>query len=384
MKVLFLVSDANARGGTEILAYNLLDRLNSIGVDCYLLSRWQYKGDNPKVLSFSDVDFQKWLKISNSPINKLFGNVFSDRFFKKIFFRLASEFQVDWIINHTYDLIGAVPTADNIRSAQIFNWSVKGYEKNLKYEVSKKNIAVRILSKIALCSLVNRWHRSISRMDKLIVLSDAAQAEMKSICPKIEDSQLVTISDPLMQTTDSIHISNLKNKNIVFVGRLSQEKGVMRLLRIWKIISNRLPDYSLSIYGEGHMKDVMLRYIFNNDLGRIDFKGFEKDLEKIYSHADLCLMTSDTEGFGMVLIEAMYYGVPCVSFDCPVSPKEIIADAGVTVPCFDEDAYADAVVRLLQDPERLKNLQQKSIERARDFYIDKVIDKWMTLLNSKE
>ena len=116
----------------------------------------------------------------------------------------------------------------------------------------------------------------------------------------------------------------------------------------------------------------------------IEFKGFEKDLEKIYTNADLCLMTSDTEGFGMVLIEAMYYGVPCVSFDCPVSPREIIGDAGVTVPCFDEEAYADAVVNLLQDSERMRTQQQKSIERARDFYIDKVIDKWMVLLNSKD
>ncbi len=384
MRVLFLVSDANARGGTEILAYNLLDKLNSAGVDCYLLSRWQYKGDNPKVLSFSDADFQKWIGLSNNPLNKLLGNVFSDRFFKKIFCRFASELQVDWIINHTYDLVGTMPTNDGINTAQIFNWSVKGYEDNLRNEVNKKNFASRILSRIALRLLIHRWHKAIPQMYKLVVLSKAAQQEIKAVCPLVKESQLVTISDPLMQIIDSTHVSSLKNKNIVYVGRLSQEKGVMRLLSVWERISKRLTNYTLSIYGEGHMKDEMHKYVADKNVERINFKGFEIDLEKIYTGADLCLMTSDTEGFGMVLIEAMYYGVPCVSFDCPVSPKEIIGDAGVTVPCFDEEAYANAVVNLLQDSDRMKNMQQKSIERARDFYINKVTDKWMALLNSKD
>lgn len=384
MKILFLVSDANARGGTEILAYNLLDRLNSVGVESYLLSRWQYKGDEPRVLSFSDVDFKKWHLISNNPINKLMGNFLSDRFFKKILYKIASDLQVDWIINHTYDLVGAMPTNSGISTGQIFNWSVKGYEENLKNEVHKKNFASRIVSCIALESLRCRWHKAIPNVDKLIVLSDAAQLEMKAVCPAVKESQLVTIPDPLMQTTDSSRVSDLRNKNIVFVGRLSQEKGVMRLLKIWERISKQLPDNTLYIYGEGHMKEAMLRYISVKQIEHIEFKGFEKDLEKIYTGADLCLMTSDTEGFGMVLIEAMYFGVPCVSFDCPVSPKEIIGDAGVTVPCFDEEAYAEAVVNLLQNPEQMRVLQQESIERARNFYIDKVIEKWMELLNSRD
>lgn len=102
-------------------------------------------------------------------------------------------------------------------------------------------------------------------------------------------------------------------------------------------------------------------------------------MEDIYTHADLLLMTSDTEGFGLVLIEAMYYGVPCVSFDCPISPKEIISDAGITVPCFDEGTYAQKIVETLSDEKILMTLQHKAMCRARDFYLDKIIEKWRKL-----
>ena len=131
------------------------------------------------------------------------------------------------------------------------------------------------------------------------------------------------------------------------------------------------------------MQDEMKRFIQSNDLPRIELKGFSSDLKNIYTHADLCLMTSDTEGFGMVLIEAMYYGVPCISFDCPISPKEIIADAGLTVKCFDEIAYANVVVELLKNKEKVKYLQQAAIDRAKDFYINKVTKLWQQMLNSK-
>ena len=110
------------------------------------------------------------------------------------------------------------------------------------------------------------------------------------------------------------------------------------------------------------------------------FKGFCNDLEQIYTQSDLLLMTSDTEGFGMVLIEAMYFGVPCISFDCPVSPKDIIANAGVTIPCYDEKKYAETIISLLKNDVFLRKLQQRSITRAQDYYIDKIIKKWENLI----
>lgn len=383
MKVLFVVSDSTAHGGTEILTFNLMCELQRLGVKCYLISRNLYEGDNQFVLNMGQAELLRYRKLLNSPLNKITGSRISDTYLKEVIRKVAKDLLVDWIVNHTYDMCAAIPTDGLWQTAQVFHWSVDGYEKNLKSVIQKKSFIPRTLSIVSLRTIMKRWHKAISQFDRLVCLTTAAFSEIKRIGQLATQSRICHIPDPLMQIQESMEVSSLKNKTIVYVGRLSHEKGVMRLLRIWKRISSQIEDYTLKIYGDGNMKDEMERYIHSQQLHRVELMGFSSDLKGIYTHADLCLMTSDTEGFGMVLIEAMYYGVPCISFDCPISPKEIIADAGVTISCFDEDAYANAVIELLNDKDKLKELQRKSIERAKDYYINKVTALWLQMLNSK-
>lgn len=382
MRVLFVVSDANSRGGTEILAYHLLHKLNEIGIECYLISRYYYQGDNPMVLSFSESECEQLKKLASNPFNKLSGNKSYDALLQRFLEKVVEQLHPDWIVNHTYDLISALPDIENIRTAQVFNWSVNGYEQSLYNTAAAKRGINVILARFSLRNIMRRWHKSIERMDRLVVLTQSAHSELSAMVHPDKTDRITVIQDPLMHSSDSPIVSSLNNKNIVFVGRLSPEKGVMRLLRIWKQVCSRLNDYTLSIYGEGHMRPFMEQYIAANSLPRVQFKGFCSDLEEIYVHADLCCMTSDTEGFGMVLIEAMYYGVPCISFDCPVSSSEIIADAGMTVPCFEEETYASEVVKLLADTIRMKHLQRNAVRRARDFYINKILSLWQEMFNS--
>lgn len=383
MKVLFVVSDSTAHGGTEILTFNLMRELQNSGVDCYLISRYIYNGENSHVINMTQAEFSRYRQMLNSPLNKITGSRHSDTYLKDVIRKVAKELQVDWIVNHTYDMCAAIPTDGPWQTAQVFHWSLEGYENNLKSVIQKKSFIPRTLSIVSLRATIKRWHKAISQFDRLVCLTTAAFSEVQRIGQLSTQSRICHIPDPLMQTQESTEVSSLNNKTIVYVGRLSHEKGVMRLLRIWKRISSQIDNYTLKIYGDGNMKDEMERYIHSQQLPRVELMGFSSDLKGIYTHADLCLMTSDTEGFGMVLIEAMYYGVPCISFDCPISPKEIIADAGVTVSCFDEEAYANAVIELLNDKDRLKELQRKSIERAKDYYINNVTALWQQMLNSK-
>lgn len=383
MKVLFVVSDSTAHGGTEVLTFNLMHELQRQGVDCYLISRNLYKGENTHVLNMEHTELSHYRKLLNSPLNKITGNRHSDTYLKNVIRIVAKELQVDWIVNHTYDMCAAIPMDGSWKTAQVFHWSVEGYERNLKSVVQQKSFLNRILSIISLRATIRQWHKAIPQFDRQVCLTKVAYTEIQRAGKLTTPSGICHIPDPLMQSQKCTEVSSLDNKTIVYVGRLSHEKGVMRLLRIWKQVSAQLVDYTLKIYGDGYMMDEMEQFIKSNSLPRVELMGYSSDLKGIYTDADLCLLTSDTEGFGMVLIEAMYYGVPCVSFDCPISPKEIIADAGVTVTCFDETAYANAVVGLLNDKGRLKELQLKSIARAKDFYIDKVISRWLNMLKSE-
>lgn len=457
MKILFTIADANLRGGTEILAFHLLHELNACGVECRLLSVVPYHGEEPMVVSFAKSDYEEWARLLANPLNKLKGNNRSDAFLRQLISMKAEELGAEWIINHTYDMCAAIPTDGRWKTAQVFNWSIRGYESSLENIIRKKGFVGRVLSMMGLNAQRSRWHKALPAFTRLVMLTDAAHAEAKEVCPSVVDEQLVTIPDPLMQTEDSKVLTSLQNKNVVFVGRLSHEKGVMRLLRIWEHVSKHLSGYTLSIYGNGDCLAEMRSWLEANGMeymveaspnvnvhkfsanfsvntsfesghelsgittncsindsfvdthphqadttdgkniinenfvairgnlcskekNMVEFKGFCNDLAEIYTNADLLLMTSDSEGFGMVLIEAMYYGVPCITFDCPVSPKEIIADAGIAVPCFDEEQYADEVIKLLCEPERMKALQQKATERAGEYYINKVVGLWKQMI----
>ena len=380
MKILFVISDSTAHGGTEILAFNVMHKLQEKGIECFMFSRYIYKGDNSYVLNMSQEDFVYYHRLKSSSVNKLMGGKMANLFLKDVIQKTAEKLQVDWIINHTYDLCPAIPTRGNWQTVQIFHWSIKGYEDVLKKFIRKKSLIPFLLSSLSLNNSIKRWHEAIPRFTRLVSLTKTAYSEIQKAGGLSTIDDIFYIPNPLMYTKPSKVVSSLNNNKIVYVGRLSYEKGVMRLLRIWELISKKMPDYTLEIYGDGHAQKDMENYIHSHNLHHVILKGFSSDLKEIYTNSDLCLMTSDTEGFGMVLIEAMYYGVPCVSFDCPVSPKEIIADAGIAIPCFDEEMYASRVIELLSDKEMLKKYQSKSIERAKDFYIDKVIDLWLEML----
>lgn len=376
MKALFTIANANLRGGTEILAFNLLHELDAAGMDCWLLSVVPYRGEDSRVVSFADDDYRVWEMLQTKPANKLAGSARSDALLRSLIDAKAAELKVEWIINHTYDICAAIPTDGKYKTAQVFNWSIRGYEDSLTVIIRKKGILGRMLSSLSFSRQRARWHKALPEFTRLVVLTDAAHEEIIETCPTVNPEKLVTIPDPLMHNEDCQVLSSLQNKNLVFVGRLSREKGVMRLLRIWERIVKELPDYTLSIYGTGDMKQEMEAFVAEHKLPGVKFMGFCNDLAQIYTHADLLLMTSDSEGFGMVLIEAMYYGVPCITFDCPVSPKEIIADAGIAIPCFDEGKYATGVLNLLLDSRCLKNMQVNAIIRAKHYFAQEVVSKW--------
>jgi glycosyltransferase involved in cell wall biosynthesis len=145
-------------------------------------------------------------------------------------------------------------------------------------------------------------------------------------------------------------------KTFVACGRFDKLKGFARLITMFDALKQRLPDWDLVIVGDGEDRALLEGQVDQAKVrDRVFFPGWVADMESVFLSGDLFVFPSVSEGFALVLAEAMACGLPCVSYDCKVGPAEIIRDGvdGVLVPLGDETAFSAAMLRLAtDDPER--------------------------------
>ena len=125
--------------------------------------------------------------------------------------------------------------------------------------------------------------------------------------------------------------------------------------------------------------------IIENQLENIIFlKGVTNDVQKEFLDASLCVMTSRYEGFGLVLLEAMTCGVPCVSFDCEFGPNEIIKDDhnGFLVPVANVKLLADKICLLIENRKLRINMGNKAKESANKFNLNSIMTEWNGLFEN--
>lgn len=378
--VIIFIDDINLQGGTEIMAINLMNALNSHGVRCSILSKSTYLGEASNILSLNKAIQQEYNQISQHFFNKVFRFKKHWQCLELVLSRIICQLHPKLFINFTYDLLPAIPLSKGCIMCGILHWSVNGYNDSIKKLIQRKSLLARIISMF----LFNREGRYIKEqlhlLDRIIVLTQAGKQEVLSLNRCIKTEQIDVIPNFIPFDTFSKEVSTLTNRTIIYVGRLNSEKGCYRLLNIWERVWKQHPDYHLNIFGEGTEKRAMQTIVTERGIQNIQFCGFKKSLKEIYDKADILLCTSESEGFGLVLVEAMHFGVVPVSFDCPVSPRELIQDAGILVKNGDEFEFANAVNTLIDTPDKLRRLQQKSIKRATDFYISKIVTQWKKLI----
>ena len=124
-------------------------------------------------------------------------------------------------------------------------------------------------------------------------------------------------------------MQNVKKKEgrIICVGRLTPQKRFDRLIDAFSLIAVRYPDWHITIFGEGEDKEKLQNQIVVNNLGdRIFLTPPTKDIYLHYMSSQFLVLSSDFEGFGLVITEAMACGIPVVATNCPFGPSEIIDD----------------------------------------------------------
>ncbi|MDY3267338.1 MAG: glycosyltransferase family 4 protein [Phocaeicola sp.] len=221
--------------------------------------------------------------------------------------------------------------------------------------------------------------RIVSRFDRFVVLTNEDKGYWGNI------PNIVVIPNAAMLVGNKY--SDVTEKRVIAVGRLDYQKGFDRLIKAWKMVqqSGRFNDWKLDIFGQGEWKDMLNSMI--NDYGIAGTASINAPTKQIgdeYAKSSMLVMSSNYEGFGMVLVEAMSCGVPVVSFDCKCGPKDIIDDGknGIIVHDGDIEGLANAMMKLM-DNQTLRKTMSENAKKVVDTYSEEnVMKQWLDLFAS--
>jgi glycosyltransferase involved in cell wall biosynthesis len=188
-------------------------------------------------------------------------------------------------------------------------------------------------------------------------------------------SDVVTPGIPSELFDDEIKEVGERDRNkLIFVGRLQEMKGVYELLEIFKRLSEKRPDISLTIVGDGDIKGDLEERVREYGLSsRITFTGSisYEDVFQYYRESGIFVFPSKKEVFPLVSIEAMACGLPAVVSDIP-SLRESTGSNAILVPPEDIDSWVENLDMLLDDDSRRRDLSQKGREWAKQFVWEKM------------
>lgn len=223
---------------------------------------------------------------------------------------------------------------------------------------------------------IDRWYRNL---DALSVLTAADEADYRRALAGA-GVRIACIPNPLAQTDPER--SALDRPLVVTAGRLVKSKGVHTLIEAFAYVVHHHPDWQLRIFGAGAEHDRLRKLIHARHLyNHVYLMGSSDRLDDELAKASVFALSSRHEGFGMVLAESMSHGVPVVSFDCPVGPREIITDGrdGLLVPLDDTPALASAITRLVEDEELRKTMGEQAAASAGRYSVERIREQWEAL-----
>ncbi len=173
-------------------------------------------------------------------------------------------------------------------------------------------------------------------------------------------------------------------KVVLYVGRLHAVKNLGMLVQAFAAATANNPDWVLRVVGEGPEHDALVSQSHALGLaGRVQFVGAVKDVAAQYRNAAIAVLSSHSEGFGNVLVEAQAHGCAVLSTDCG-GPRDIIEHGvtGVLSPSGDVEAFALALGGLMADDELRARLARAGRQATERFSLSAVTDRWEALLRS--
>lgn len=233
---------------------------------------------------------------------------------------------------------------------------------------------------------IRLWHlnfrkKSFFSFDALIVPSNKEMHRWKTLHKNVW-------MIPNFLPIDSEAITQYDAQNILSVGRMDRgdQKGFLRLIEIFAKIAKKYPNWTLTLVGEGELKNQIEQKIKAFGLEtQVILKPFLQNIQEAYLEASFYVMASYFEGFGMVLAESALYGLPSVAFDIASGPSDLIVqnETGFLIQDGDLASFALKMEELMLSKEKRENMGKRAKKKMQEEFLqDRVLLRWERLFNS--
>ena len=357
MKIYMFMKDVSLTGGTEKVTVNLSSLFSKMGHNVTIVS--YYHGKTPMTYQPSNDVKVTYLLETKCPDK---GNKLKRiRLFFKALIKLKKYLKKENINKDT------IIISQNFFSNTLM-WLAGNAKNTIGCEHFKYDLYSKPISYIR-CYIY-------SHLKCIVTLTEKDQ---KRFVKHIEARKTATIANMVI-AKDNVG-PDINSKNIIAIGRLTAQKGFDMLIKAMRVVVDKHPDWSVSIFGEGEDKDALQKQIDNFDLKKNVFlRGYSNNLDNEFSKSSFFVLPSRFEGFPLALIEALGQGMPSIAFDCPEGPAQLLENGGgILVEKENVPKLTEAICYMIEHPEFRKNCIEHKNYIRQHLAPEVIYNKWIKL-----